>query len=54
MSSFYVLRTILKSAGYMSDTVDEVMKVIPNMKFIDPYTMGLLVQCDNGVINCTK
>ena len=53
-SSFYVLRTILKSAGYMSDTVDEVMKVIPNMKFIDPYTMGLLVQCDNGVINCTK
>jgi hypothetical protein len=52
-SSFYVLRTILKSASYMSDTVEAVKKALPALKFVDPYTMGLLVKCESGAIDCT-
>ena len=52
-SSFYVLRTILKSASYMNDTVEAVKKALPALKFVDPYTMGLLVKCESGAIDCT-
>ena len=52
-SSFYVLRTILKSASYMSNTVEAVKKALPALKFVDPYTMGLLVKCESGAIDCT-
>jgi len=38
--SFYVVRSILQTASYM--------------EFVDPYTMGLLVKCHAGALNCTS
>jgi hypothetical protein len=37
---FYVLRNILKSATYMADVADATTALIPNMTFVDPYTLG--------------
>jgi hypothetical protein len=51
---FYILRNILKSASYMADVAGAVTAAVPNMTFVDPYTLGLLVKCHSGAIACTK
>jgi len=52
--SFYFLRNILQTAGYMLDTAEGAMAALPgDLEFVDPYTMGLLVKCDSGVLDCS-
>ena len=50
---FYVLRTILKSASYMVDVAEAVRKLVPELEVVDPYTLGLLVRCHEGVLDCS-
>eukprot|EP01047_Picozoa_sp_COSAG01_P012930 COSAG01_NODE_594_length_15086_cov_39.948805_13_plen_220_part_00 len=50
---FYVLRNILKSAGWMVDVADAITKAVPKLTFVDPYSLGLLVKCHTGAIDCT-
>lgn len=50
---FYILRNILKSASYMVDVAGLVTAAVPNMTFVDPYSMGLLVKCHTGAVDCS-
>ena len=48
------LCSVVQSAGYMVDVATGAMNATDDLVFVDPYTMGLLVKCHCGVINCTK
>ena len=50
--SFYFLRNILKPASYMVDVANAAMAADKQLVFVDPYTMGLLVKCHSGAIDC--
>ena len=43
-----------KSAGYMVDVATGVMNATEDLTFVDPYTMGLLIKCYCGTINCEQ
>ena len=49
---FYFLRNILQTATYMVDAAAAINGLVPAMEFVDPYTMGLLIKCESGVIDC--
>ena len=51
--SFYVLRTILDTARDMQITAQEAMNNVSDLVFVDPYTMGLLVNCMSG-LDCSS
>jgi hypothetical protein len=52
---FYVFRTILMSASLMVDIGTEAMKKMgKSLRFVDPYTLGLLVKCDAGAMDCKE
>ena len=38
----------------MVDVAHAVTATVPNITFVDPLTMGLLVKCHNGAINCEQ
>ena len=52
--SFYFLRNILKPASYMVDVANAAMAEEESLVFVDPYTMGLLVKCHSGAIDCRQ
>ena len=52
-ASFYILRNILQTATYMVDVAEGAMEVVPGLLFVDPYTMGLLVKCNTGALDCS-
>ena len=51
---FYVLRNILKTATYMADVANATEAAVPGVQFVDPYTLGLLVKCHTGAIDCAQ
>ena len=51
--AFYVLRTILKTAAFMVDVALGAQADVANLTFVDPYTMGLLVRCATGAVDCS-
>eukprot|EP01051_Picozoa_sp_SAG22_P011776 SAG22_NODE_1163_length_5300_cov_18.540088_1_plen_206_part_00 len=50
---FYILRNILKSATYMADVAAATTAAIPDMTFVDPYSLGLLVKCHTKTLDCS-
>ena len=38
---------------WMVDVAEGAMKVVPGLLFVDPYTMGLLVKCNTGALDCS-
>jgi hypothetical protein len=49
---FYFLRSILKTATFMADAAAAIKGLVPAMEFVDPYTMGLLIKCESGAVDC--
>ena len=49
---FYFLRNILRTATFMADAAAAIKGLVPAMEFVDPYTMGLLIKCESGAIDC--
>lgn len=43
-ATFYILRNILKAAGYMVDVATTTKHLVPDAEWVDPYSMGLLIK----------